>query len=71
MEITTVKITEIRPTAGHWLTKKVVENETDRFFSDLIILAKDDSAENYEQWTDEQKQAWENEYVSELEAEEV
>ena len=69
MNITEVKITEIRPTAGNWITKKLVENEQERWFSDFIILAQNDSADNYEEWTDAQKVEWEGTHQPELPSE--
>ena len=59
MDIKNVRVTELRPTVGHWITSKVIEDESKRFFSDFIILAQNDSAGNYEEWTDAQKVEWE------------
>lgn len=66
MDIKNVQITELRPTVGHWITSKVIEDESKRFFSDFIILAQNDSADNYEEWTDAQKIEWEGIYQPEI-----
>ena len=59
MDIKNVQVTELRPTAGHWITSKAIGDDSKRFFSDFIILAQNDSANNYEEWTDAQKVEWE------------
>ena len=69
MDIKNVQLTELRPTEGHWITKKVIENESERFFSDFIILAQNDTADNYEEWTDAQKVEWEGTHQPELPSE--
>lgn len=66
MDIKNVQLTELKPTVGHWITKKVVENENERFFSDFVILAQNDSVNNYEEWTEAQKVAWEEEHQPKL-----
>lgn len=63
MNITAVQLTELRPTEGHWITSKSVDTEPNRFFSDFIILAQNDSVDNYEEWSDSQKLEWEDTYL--------
>lgn len=65
-EITTIKLT---PSKGHWLTPKNLEYEAERWFSDSIFLGKNDSADNYEEWTDRRKKQWESDYLPEPDGE--
>ncbi|MBQ9474672.1 MAG: hypothetical protein IJU69_00240 [Bacteroidales bacterium] len=65
-EITTIKLT---PSKGHWLTPKTLEDENQRWFSDSIYLGKNDSADNYEEWTERRKRQWESEHQPEPDGE--
>lgn len=55
----------IKPDTGKWLTQANVKDEKDRFFSDMMFLGCNDSADNYIQWTDAQKAEWEKNHAPE------
>lgn len=52
----------LTPTEGLWLTQKEVAEETNRIFSQLMYLGVNDSPDNYTEWTQEQYDAWQEEY---------
>ena len=53
---------KLTPSEGLWLTQKVLKDENERKFSDLMWLGISDSPDNYAEWTEEQKEQWEHDH---------
>lgn len=53
---------EIIANEGYWITQKNISNEWDRGFWKRLYPASSLSVDDFEQWTDGQKEHWESEH---------
>ncbi len=59
MEIEDITIKHLTPAAGMWLTQATLADEAQRNFYSHVYLGVNDKQSNYTEWSDQQKQAWE------------
>ena len=52
----------LTPDAGLYLSQKVLDNEDNRFFSELMFLGISDTPDNYVEKTEQEKEEWEREH---------
>ena len=58
MQKTEIVVIELKASEGYLLTSKDPYEDGGRIFSEVFILAKDDSPENYVEWTIEEAEKW-------------
>lgn len=56
---------EMKAKDGMWLTQATIANEEERLFVKRITLAHSLTAEDFTEWSDEQKAEWEREHPQE------
>lgn len=52
----------LTPSEGLYLSQKVLADEKDRIFSELMFLGINDTPDNYVEKTEQEKIAWESEH---------
>ena len=57
---------EIVASKGHWLTQATLQNEEERGFWKRLYPAFSLSEADFTEWTDEQKEHWEQQHLTEF-----